>query len=343
MKKALLLLPAASLCCGLAALLAARTGEAGAAPLLFTIGMHIEPFGAAVSPLAGGGSAPSTGLTYRTGPLFDRHVADIRLLAEIVERHGGRMTVQAQTPFTTVVAGRQHPVLSELEARGHEIALHFHEDAHLGRNPERLPASTWCAVMKEEIEALHAAGARGRIRYWSGGNLFSGLLDAAACAGLDVNSDWKNPRTQTTDPLLIGVNPWRPAGGPSAASVDEFSRHHPNGRIVFLPEGDYSRGDFASMRRAEMTGREYFEYLKRELDRSLAACRPDRVNVFHFTVHPGEFRGAGGRPFAVIGEFLAEAVEPLVREGSVRWATLPEMADAFIEWERRNPGAAPRG
>jgi hypothetical protein len=316
--------------------------EGAEATLLFTIGMHIEPLGAVPSQIVGGGS-PAAGASYTNRALFDRHVQDIQTVTGIVERHGGRVTVQAQTPFTQVAAQARHTILADLEARGHELALHFHEDAHLGRNPERLPVETWCAVMKEEIGFIQQAGAKKHIRYWSGGNLYSGILDAAECAGLDVNSDWKNPQTQTTDPKLLGVNPWRPSAGPTAADVTGFATHDPAGEIIFLPEGNYSRTDFASMRRTEGIGDAgYFEFLKGELNRSLAAARSDRVNVFHFTVHAGEFRGDPNQPFAVIDRWLTDVIDPLVRAGRVRWATFSQMADAYIAWELANPGVDPR-
>ncbi len=323
---------------------AAAAQADGSGVLLFTIGMHIEPLGATVSALAGGGARPpGAGPSYHTPQLFQRHVQDIRTVTGIIERHGGRMTVQAQTPFTTVAAAAGETLLGDLERRGHEPALHFHEDAHLGRNPEPLPVTTWCAVMNEEIAALRAAGVTGPVRYWSGGNLYPGVLDAAVCAGLDVNSDWKNPQTQRTDSSLTGVHPWRPAGGPSATDLAAFARHDPAGRVIFLPEGQYDREDFASSRRGEQGDQAYFDYLRLSLVRSLAAARADRVNVFHFTVHPGEFRGDARRPFSVIDRFLTDVVDPLVAAGRVRWATLSQMADAFAAWERDHPGVDPRG
>lgn len=83
-------------------------------------------------------------------------------------------------------------------------------------------------------------------------------------------------------------------------------------------------------------------FLKQSLMDSLAAVDPDKVNVFHFTVHPGEFKGSVQDPFAVIERFLTEVVDPLLASGQVEWATLSEMADAFAEWERTHPGEDPK-
>ncbi|MBM3128310.1 MAG: hypothetical protein FJ009_06695 [Chloroflexi bacterium] len=307
-----------------------------AAPvLLFNIGMHIEPFGATVSQIvsrdSASGKAPQQGADFNNPQFFKRHVQDIQTIAALIEKHGGRMTVQTQSPFTTQAIQSRDPILADLEARGHEIALHFHEDAHLGKNANALAADTWCAVMKEEIALIRQAGAKQPIRFWSGGNLYPHLLQAAACAGLDVNSDWKNPQTQRTDPALIGIHPWRPAGGSNGSDVSQFAQHNPNGKIIYLPDGIFARNDFNSMRRADGTGGDeaYFEFLKQSLLQSLAAAESGKTNVFHITIHSGEFRGDPKNPFGVIDQFLTNVVDPLVRQGKVKWATFSQMADAY--------------
>lgn len=303
--------------------------EAGGAVLLFDIGMHIEPMGETAQGYANKKS------DYHNPQFFERHVADMLTLTQIVEARGGRMTIQAQSPFTTVAIESGNTILADLAARGHEIALHFHEDAHLGKNPEPLSVQQWCDVMKEEMGYITQASGVADIRYWSGGNLYVNLYQAAECAGLDVNSDWKSPDTQATDMSLIGVNPWRPAGGTDGSDFTLFTQHDPNGAIVFLPEGQYDKTNFASMRRSDDAGGDeaYFEYLKESLYASLSAAQAGKVNVFHFTVHPGEFLGDPQDPFGVIEKFLTEVVDPLVASGQVQWATYSEMADAYAAIE----------
>ncbi|MCX7617954.1 hypothetical protein [Tepidiforma sp.] len=311
--------------------------------LRFTIGLHIEPFGTTAQGFRSG-AVEGRQLDYADRTFFERQSEDIRAVAAIVEQHSGRMTVQAQSPFTSAVIARGSSILRELAAAGHEIALHFHEDAHLGPSSASLPVGRWTAVLEEELDLLRRASGVDRIRSWSGGNLYPRVYEAAAAAGLEVNSDWKNPASQSTPLELTGVNPWRPAGGTDGTGFSAFSRHDPAGPVIFLPEGAYDREDFASARRGGQFGGDeaYFAYLGERLRASLAASRADRVNVYHFTIHPGEFRGSAAAPFAVIDRFLAESVGPLVAAGDVTWATFSAMADAFIAWERANPGTAPK-
>lgn len=299
--------------------------DAGEAVLLFTIGMHIEPMGETAQGFGGGKG------NYHEPVFFDKQVKDILTLTQIVEAHGGRMTIQAQSPFTTVAIESGNTILADLASRGHEMALHFHEDAHLGKNTSALNVQQWCDVMKQEISFITQASGVTDIRYWSGGNLYVDVYEAAQCAGLDVNSDWKNPQLQETPLEFLGVNPWRPSGGTDGVNLADFTQHDPNGAVIFLPEGKYDKSDFASMRRSEDAGGDeaYFEFLKESLYASLDAAQAGKTNVFHFTVHPGEFRGDRQHPFDVIEKFLTEVVDSLVASGDVQWATFSEMADAY--------------
>ncbi len=311
--------------------------------LLFGIGIHVEPFGAQVSQLAlAAGAQPSASATqapsYHNPHLYESHVRNLLGMAELVERHGGRLTIQVQSPFTDVVATSGDRCLADLEARGHEIALHFHEQAHLGRDSEHLPAQVWSSVMGEQLALIRMTGVRGPIRYWSGGNLYPGLLQAAAIAGLDVYSDWKNPSTQSFPSELSGVHPWRPAEGTDGDDISGFVRHDPESPIVFLPPGAVDPERFADKRQIVAEGGEeaWFAALAEQLLSSLAAARDDRVNAYHITLHPGELRS-----LLSLERFLTDVVDPLVASGAVQWATFSQMADAFIAWEAANPEQEP--
>ena len=296
--------------------------------------MHIEPLGRSHQGIKSGQG------DYQVPAFFSRQANDINLLTSLVQAHGGRMTIQAQSPFTDLLIANHDPTLADLAKNGHEIALHFHEDAHLGRDSASLPVEKWCSVMKEELDLLKQAANVSQIRYWSGGNLYPQIYAAATCAGLSINSDWKNPQSQTTDLALVGLQPWRPAGGTDGSDFSLFATHNPSGAVTFLPEGLYDKNNFASMRRSDAAGGDeaYFEYLQQALLSSLAAAEPGKLNVFHFTVHPGEFRGDPQHPFAVIEKFLSTVVDPLVASGKLQWATFGEISDAFNAWQTSHPG-----
>ena len=317
--------------------------------LLFGIGVHIEPFGAQVSSIAlEAGAAVRTldprQMNYNQQPDFQRHVDDLLNLAATVEEHGGVLTIQAQTPFTTSCVRFNNTVLADLADRGHEIGLHFHENVHLGEDEENLPPEVWAAVMEEELDWIRRAGVESPLKYWSGGNLYPLLLQAAADAGLSLNSDWKNPATQSTPPALIDIHPWRPSGGIDGENLTAFATHDPSGRVIFLPGGEIDPVEFAHKNTIRETeGLEgWLDVLEDALRVSLASARSDRVNVVHFTVHPGEFVGDPDHPYALLHDFLDDVVDPLVETGRIRWATFSEMGEAFEAWEAAHPQVDPR-
>ena len=317
--------------------------------LLFGIGVHIEPFGAQVSSIAiEAGARPRTldpnQMDYNRRPDFERHVEDLLNLATAVELHNGLLTVQAQTAFTTSAIRFGNTILSDFEDSGHEIGLHFHENVHLGNGDENLSPDIWTAVMQEQIQIIHRAGVEAPTNYWSGGNLYLQVLQAAADAGLSINSDWKNPSTQSTPELLMGVHPWRPAAGTNGEDVAAFATHDPEGPVIFLPGGFVDPVAFANKNliKQEEGLEGWLDVLEEALLSSLDAARSDRVNVFHFTVHPGEFVGDPNDPYAMLSDFLDDVIDPLVASGKVQWATFTQMADAFEAWEDDHSDVDPR-
>ncbi len=311
------------------------------AVLLFTIGMHVEPFGETAQGFPGSGKNIGD---YNDIPFFNLHTQYIRTVADMVADHGGVMTVQVQSPFTETVILTNDPILRDLVDMGFEIALHFHEDAHLGKHSTDLKPAKWCEVMKQEINLIKVASGVDQVNYWSGGNLYPEVHQAADCAGLRINSDWKSPQTQSTDSSLLGIQPWRPSGGTDGSDFALISTHDPEGPIVFLPEGLFDRKDINAIKKSEAAGGDeaYMAYLEQMLLASVEAARTDRVNVFHFTIHTAELRGDPQHPFALLEKFLTEVVDPLVASGKLQWATYSQMEEAFEEWEAANPGVDPR-
>ena len=308
-------------------------------PLLFGIGMHIEPIGATAQLSS---AQAANGPDYNNPQTFQKGVEGIEAVAAIVEAHDGKLTVQAQSPFTTAAVAAGSSVLSDLEDAGHEVGLHFHEDAHLGAAGNDLPVDRWCEVMREEVDFIHEAGVE-RVTFWSGGNLYPHAYAAARCAGLSVNGDWKNPETQGQPAELAGSSPWRPAGGTDGVDVSAFATHDPEGAIVFVPDGRAERGGFGpETRDAAGADEAYFAYLEQSLIEAIQGVDEGKVNVFHFVIHPGEYRGDPDNQYAIIDRFLTEVVDPYVAEGLLEWATMTEMAEAFESWEVEHPGEDPR-
>jgi hypothetical protein len=301
---------------------AGLTAQQTAGVLLFEIGIHVEPFGLSDSDPA----------DYADEDYFRRHAEYLRSLAAVAEKHGGRLTIQVQSPFIDY-APRYDNVIGELYARGHEIGFHFHEDAHLGRNSGNLSVKRWSTLVGAQIDKIKALGVD-RVRHWSGGNLYSHMLEVAAATGLDVKSDWKDPATQSIDPRLKKTTPWRPAGSPDGTDVTLFAQHDPGGAMVFLPPGisdpfgSVRDAVYASSRPSAALQKFWSDGLAGSL--SSAAQNPTLTHTFHITLHPGDLQlnRLGGD--TTLDTWLSREIDPLFIAGTVRWGTYSQIADAYI-------------
>lgn len=224
----------------------------------------------------------------------------------------------------------EDPFFSHLSIRGHEIALHFHEDFHIP-NANRRPIEDWVDSFQKEMDVIEGLSGK-PVLTWSGGNLYPNAFAAAAQAGLKVDINYKNPKTQEIDQRFMILTPWRPAG---AKSIEERTTHDPNGSITYIPSGVYP----AHCQSAEVFPRPYkheaFDFVTIALRNSVDAVSEGKVNTFIATLHPGDFKEPedDAQEFAVWEEWLTRIVDPLVKSGRLVWATVGEMAGAFKHWE----------
>ncbi|MCK4451967.1 MAG: hypothetical protein KAX26_15385, partial [Anaerolineae bacterium] len=222
--------------------------------------------------------------------------------------------------------------------QGHEIALHFHEDAHIPDADNR-PVEEWVATLEEEIDLIEELSGV-EVRTWSGGNVYDHLYEAAEAVGLEVNMNYKNPQTQQSDERFTILTPWRPAG---ATSMEERTTHDPDGAVIYIPSGVFP----AHCDKLEVFPRPYcheaFDYVTVALRNSLDAVTEGKVNAFYGTLHPSDFFGPGTDEdkLQVWDEWLTTVVDPLVADGRIQWATMSDIADAFIAWEESCGGSTP--
>ena len=320
-----------------AALVTTRAQEPSNGVLLVGVGVHVEPVGLSNGRILTGKNS------YADEQLFRRHAGYLRSLASIVERHGGRLTVQVQSPFIDYAAVYDN-VVQELAARGHEIALHFHEDAHLGRNADAQAPTRWTEAVNGQIAKIQALGVE-RVRMWSGANLYSHLLEVSKSVGLDVKADWKNPKTQTADVRFNVTTPWRPAGSPTEEDLTTFLRHDPRGALVFLPSGvmdPYSMHD-EEIKASVDPPRALQAYWTDGLSVSLGSAgqNPLATHVFHLTLHPGELQQNNLGGDATLDDWLTDEIDPLLFAGKVKWATFSQMADTYAGGAPASAVAAP--
>jgi hypothetical protein len=184
-------------------------------PLYFGIGVHIEPIA-----------------EYMEDFVYQRDSERLRCLAEIVAAHGEVLTIQTQTSFDDKAQQLGDTIFADLAAQGHEIALHFHEDAHIPDADDQ-PVEVWVTTLEEGIDLIEELSGV-EVRTWSGSNVYAHLYEAAEEVGLEVNLNYKNRETQQSDERFTILTPWRPAG---ATSVEERTTHDPDGAVIYIPSG----------------------------------------------------------------------------------------------------------
>jgi NAD(P)H-flavin reductase len=67
-----------------------------------------------------------------------------------------------------------------------------------------------------------------------------------------------------------------------------------------------------------------------ELEQAIEMADPNKVNIYYVG-------WSLGKPLdkEMLEEWL-KSIKPYVDNGTVKWVTLPEMYDAYIEWEKDN-------
>ncbi|MGQ9734896.1 MAG: hypothetical protein ACUVQU_07645, partial [Candidatus Bipolaricaulia bacterium] len=122
------------------------------------------------------------------------------------------------------------------------------------------------------------------------------------------------------------IHPWRMNSGA------DWLTHSPNGRLVMLAA---SQG--LPCMEEELTGSDTrscsfnsadIEYFFQQLEQAIALAEPDKVNIYYVS-------WSLGRPLdpKLLEDWL-KRIDQYVQSGRVQWKTLPEMYDAYVQWEQ---------
>jgi hypothetical protein len=270
---------------------------------------------------------------------FERHVQLVREYASLFEKYGAKLTLESKE-LTDGILRWGDNVLLEMEQRGHGIGVH----ADIGgqRNYDCRRFADDLRARKEQLESLGVT-----VRHVSGICSHCDWVTAAADAGylfttgqvaycvMSLPPEQRPPEYRDCpspaachDPfptdLADRLHPWRMRSGA------DWLTHDPNGHLVLLP----ASGGLAYMEE-EATGQEGKEftaadidYFIRELEQAIALAEPDKVNIYYVSWSLGQALDAH-----LLEEWL-KRIEPYVQAGQAQWKTLPEMYDAYVQWEQ---------
>jgi hypothetical protein len=321
-----------------------------AAPLHMTVLIHIE-------------DPPQLQLNEE---YFQQQTAIMGELARVLHQHGGSLMIQPEEDWA-MGAETFHPgLLGELVEECHvEYSTHTH-GPHCRDDQGRLRSHTDCQIDRDAAGWDQAPNDRESpwVEEYVGsqGTLLS---EASGTQVTDHNGNWEFPsvsnladvgvrtwsaykswRTQRTYDVLMN-NPWRPTECSADEQIDSFLTHDPTTRVVYIP--GYSQTITRHQERlhsrvAPMIS-QYIRYADRE-----------RVNTFYILTHVGTWHAReASEEEGYIGynqatgeliysaefeqdlrywdQFLTEVIDPLVQEGYVKWSSLSEMGELYVEWE----------
>ncbi|MBT3223655.1 MAG: hypothetical protein HN348_31675, partial [Proteobacteria bacterium] len=290
---------------------------------------------------------------------FRRKTAVFEELAKTLHGHGGFLTIQPELEWITGANAFMPGVPSQL-VKDYNVVYSTHThgpvcvDEQTGipygnkacsRHPEWSPhitdddVVTYIADRVDAIEAAANTTVTDHNGQWDWANFY--LVEQA---GIKTVAAYKYEQ-RSFDTLI--TNPWRPAQTPPKTDAEGYFVHDPDGPVIFLPGVGQSVSKYDER---------IDEEVSRYMAQYIALADPDRVNTLYIVTHVDHFYSLNGQSpshyikynaangdMALSPEFeshlaywddlLTDLVDPLVAGGYVQWASLPEMGEAYEEWE----------
>ena len=273
---------------------------------------------------------------------FIQHAALLREYADLFEKYGARLTLESKE-FTEGCINWGDNVLLEMEQRGHGIGVHADVGGEKNYN-----CNLFADELKAKKELLESLGVT--VRHVSGIVSSCDWVTAAADAGYKFTTGTvaygvsSMPIEKRPDPykncpgpgachqpfppeLEDRLHPWRMHNGLDWVTPD------PNGRLVILPSGGglnclaEESTSSASHTQCQFTQEDINIFIQ-QLEEAISYSSPDEINIFYVGWSFGTPLDKG------ILEMWLQSIQPYVKSGQVEWKTLPEMYDAYVQWEQ---------
>jgi hypothetical protein len=266
-------------------------------------------------------------------------------LADILEAHGARGTFEAVYMFADAARlyqGAGNNILTQLVARGHEVAAHAH-------NADMFQLG-YTALLNAGVQNVTTIG--GRIAIPGNAGTFADTVQLAAQVGFTVKTDNWSPTdtfggaTWCSDFGLGGntmytatnniMHPWRPD-----YTNRDVCAHNPAGQVIYV---DHAIPDWLHAAPPPLSDTN-FNVLRPWFEASLQYLHADQVNAWGFVSHQVEYQYPGTwtvseEALAALDRFLTY-IDGFVAQGGVRYATARDIAARFVEWENALPTQQP--
>ena len=274
--------------------------------------------------------------------VFEKHANMIRTYASIFEANGARLTVEARPEFVQGCIRWEDNVLKELENKGHGIGVHADAGNQPGLTMKQFTQQL--KDMKADIESLGVT-----VRHVSGVNSPLDWVKAAsdagfiAVSGVVAYSVKSLPRENVPPEYLYAYDSTNPGQAHESIPFEADEQLHPwrmesglnwlnrsaTGPAVILT-GDSGKGINTLAGDDKLIDQEDIDAFIELLDEHLKYVRPGLVNEYYVAWSVGTEQDP-----AMVDAWL-KAIKPYVDSGKVVFKTLPEMLDAYLQWEKKD-------
>lgn len=267
---------------------------------------------------------------------FSRHAAQLREYADLFEQYGAKMTLEAKEIIDGCINWNDN-VLLEMQQRGHAVGIHA--DAGGNKNATVKSITNTLDEMQEKLLTLGISTSAA-----SGVASKANWVEACERAEIDTVSCMVAYGLWSLEPSLRpeGFEPYENPGeghGPFPFELEDrlypwlagdgsyWINHDPKGAVVILPTGLSLNGASGELNGTEEYQSEFtqedIEAWREALPRVIAASDSGVVNTFYAVWSYG-----GAVDMELLEEWL-QMIDEYVQAGSIRWSTIPEMAQLY--------------
>lgn len=271
---------------------------------------------------------------------FQALAAPVEQLADTMERHGLRGTFETVPMFATAALRYQgaNNILVRLEARGHEIGGHAHQQVDVRNSYQALISAgvknvktigAAAAKLDPTAARMDLAAQAGYLFYTHNASPTDKKGGADWCADFGLGGNTMFNETQNL------MHPWRPK------SQTNFCAHDNAGRMVYIDSAIPDWWFVDGIADPTVTD-SAFAKTKPWLEAALRHVDANQVNVWGIVTHQiGEYTKTYDSPselapegFAALDRYLTY-VDALVATGKVKYATVSQIGAQFIQSEAR--------
>jgi hypothetical protein len=276
---------------------------------------------------------------------FNRHASLLREYASLFEKYGAKLTLESKEMTEGSIRWGDN-VLLEMRQRGHAIGVHA--DVGGSKKDTLTNMKMKLANMKSRLESQGLT-----VRHVSGIVSHCDWVTAAAETGYKFVTGTvaygllslppeKRPIVipENATPAMFHqpypfalqdrLNPWRAENG------TDWIDDSPQGKVVIIPSGgglhfafEESQGSTRQAGQAEFT-LEDISAFERDLKTILAQVRSDKIYTYHLSWSFGQVLDK-----SLLEKWL-QMIQQYVDQGKIQWKTLPEVYDAYVNWESEN-------